>query len=130
MPEPQTAPFISLPTQLWSHGWILALKPPALATYICLRLIGARKGRAVALDFLDRGRTGLSDDTIARGVRQLRDLGIVDQRPAVVEDRYRRRRPHPRALLVDDDRVVLDLITEPVNSRERWDGKWASALEV
>lgn len=128
MPEPETAPFISLPAQLWSNGWILMFKPPALAVYICLRFIGARNSHPVALDFLDRGRTGLSDDTIARGVRQLRELGILDQRPGVIEDRYHRRKPYPRALLIDDDRIVMDPTTQPLMTRERWDEKWASAL--
>lgn len=130
MPNAETPPFISLPTQLWSHGWLLIMKPPALAVYMYLRFVGARKGHPVAIDPYDRARTGLSDDTVARGLRQLGELGIVDQRPAVIEDRYGRRRTHPRALLIDDDRIVVDTGTEPVDTRDRWDEQWAAASNI
>lgn len=129
MPNAESPPFVTpLPTQMWSHGWILVLKPPAPATYIFLRLIGARRGHPVAIDQHDRKRTGLSEDTITRGIRQLRELGIVDQRPAVIEDRYVRRRAHRRAYLVDDDRIGVDTITEAPNTSDKWDLKWVHPI--
>lgn len=130
MPNADSPPFITLPTQLWSNGWLLDMKPPALAVYIYLRLIGARKGHPVAIDQYDLARTGLSDDTVARGIRQLRCLGIIDQRPAPIDDRYGRRKIHQRAVLVDDNRMALDSNTDPVNMEESWDQQWAAALEL
>lgn len=127
MPGAETPPFITLPTGLWSNAWILAMKPPALAAYFHLRLAGARDGRPVAIDRHDRDRSDLSDDTLLRGMKQLRQLGIVDWRRALIQDRYGRRRVSRKAYLVDDDRVAKEQASDACTTD--WDQLWAAATQ-
>ncbi|SPD87786.1 protein of unknown function [Micropruina glycogenica] len=124
MPNAETPPFISIPTQIWTNGWILSLKPPALAVYLVLRLLHAREGRAVAMDPLERSRTGLSDDTFSRGTDQLIAHGIIDRRRAIVTDRYGRRRVEPRAYMVDDQRILAARPDSPRPDDVYWDHLW------
>ncbi len=127
MPDAEQPPFISVPIGLWSHGWILRMRSPALAVYLYLRLAGARNGRPVAIDPIDRDRTDLSADTFARGLKQLAELGILNQRPAVIEDRYGRRQAHTRACLIDDARITFEDPAIPTNTESDWDARWAAA---
>mgnify|MGYP001616331495 CR=1 FL=1 len=124
MPRPETPPFISIPTQLWANGWILHMKPPALAVYLFLRLLHARDGRAVAMGPLERARTGLSDDTFSRGSGQLVDHGILDRRKAVVTDRYGRRRVEARACMINDRRILDERWVDPKPDKSHWDQLW------
>lgn len=125
MPNAEDPPFISVPIELWSQGWILLMRSPALSVYLYLRLAGARKGRPVAIDPMDRDRTDLSADTFTRGLKQLAELGILDQRPAVIEDRYGRRQAHARACLIDDERIT-QAPSSPKNTEHDWDERWAA----
>lgn len=127
MPNVEDPPYISLPVELWSRGWILDMHPPALAVYLYLRLTGARQGRPVAIDPIDRDRTTLSADTFTRGLKQLTGLGILQERPAMIEDRYGRRRAHRHAYLIDEGRILMEDPTMPKNTGDDWDGLWKMA---
>ena len=69
--------WITVPIELWSNGGIHVLSGRALAVYVVLRdLTGGRSGGATA-DGRRKRQYGLSDETWARGVRELQAQGLA-----------------------------------------------------
>ncbi|MDI6912110.1 hypothetical protein [Nocardioides sp.] len=78
-----------VPRSLWTNGWLPLLSGPELACFLVLL-----SARQAASDSADSGswfasslladRYDMSDDTRQRGMRGLRDLGIVSVKPIVV----------------------------------------------
>lgn len=99
-----TPPYITLPLELWSNEWINAMSARALAVYVSLRLALAGKAQAqgVYLSPHERSRYHLSDDTWQRGTRDLIDLGLLEVRAGIAEDRWTwERRRHVYFLHMD-----------------------------
>lgn len=84
-------PYITVPLEFWSNGWIVVMNPPALAVYIALRLLaggGTGDTDGVVLAPADRKRFRFSDDTWTRGTAQLEELGLLRVESGVREDRW------------------------------------------
>lgn len=73
------APWITLPIELWSQGWINVMSARALFVYIILRLILAGADDAVGthVSAADRRRHAIKDDTWQRGLKELEALGLA-----------------------------------------------------
>jgi hypothetical protein len=75
--------YIRIPVGLWVEGWIAALSGPALATLLIYTQMKAsqardRKDDAVWLSLdLAVKRFGVSEDTRYRGLKELKELGVV-----------------------------------------------------
>ena len=78
-PLPSQAPWITIPLELWSRGWMNVMSARALFTYLCLRLVlaGRPDGEGAQITPWDRERLAIKDDTWHRGVKELRQLGLV-----------------------------------------------------
>ena len=78
-PEPARAPYITIPLELWSRGWINVLSARALFVYLCLRLVLAGKPdeEGAHVSTWDRGRFCMKDDTWQRGFKELEGLGLA-----------------------------------------------------
>lgn len=76
---PLQAPYITLPLQLWSNGWINVMTGRALFVYVCLRLMFVSKSESNGLHISvwERERFAMGDDTWHRGVAELQSLGLV-----------------------------------------------------
>lgn len=85
-PGPMQAPYITLPLELWSKGWINVMTARALYVYVCLRLMFVSKaaGDPVHVSVWERERFAMSDDTWQRGVAELERLGLVRSETAVL----------------------------------------------
>lgn len=85
-PGPMQAPYITLPLELWSRGWINVMSARALFVYVALRLMFVSKEESdpVHVSVWERQRFGMSDDTWQRGVAELHRLGLVRSDMAVV----------------------------------------------
>lgn len=105
-----TPPYITLPIELWSHGWITELSARALAVYVTLRLVtvGKEPGEGQHVPPYERDRIGLSNDTWQRGTRELTALGILEISPGVVENRGIREH-HRFVYYLNYDRIRIDL---------------------
>ncbi len=83
------APYITLPLELWSQGWIIVLSARALFVYTCLRLMLAGKpdDQGAHVTTWDRRRMHVKDDTWQRGVKELelKNLVRTDKRRVVVD---------------------------------------------
>lgn len=71
------APYITLPLELWSNGWINVMTARALYVYVCLRLLLGNNAQAKYVSVWDREGFAMSDDTWHRGVAELERLGLV-----------------------------------------------------
>jgi len=90
LPEKQ-GPWVTLPIELWSRGWINVMSARALFVYTCLRLVLAGKpdDQAAHLTTQDRKNMRLTDDTWQRGIHDLERLGNVrTEITRVVTDRW------------------------------------------
>ncbi|MFF0528431.1 hypothetical protein ACFYT3_08570 [Nocardia amikacinitolerans] len=78
LPESR-APWITLPIELWSQGWINVMSARALFVYVILRLILAGKDDAVGahVSATDRKNHAIKDDTWQRGLKELEALGLA-----------------------------------------------------
>ena len=77
--RPHTLPYVTLPLDLWRLGWIVVMSNPALAVYIALRRhCAGDEDRPLYVTPANR-RDGyrLSEDTWAKGLRDLEALGIL-----------------------------------------------------
>ncbi len=85
-PGPMQAPYITLPLELWSRGWINVMTARALYVYMCLRLMFVSKDASdpVHVSVWERQRFAMSDDTWQRGVAELERLGLIRSEIAVV----------------------------------------------
>jgi hypothetical protein len=73
------APWIGVPVELWSRGWINVMSARALFVYLCLRLVLAGKGDEIGAHVSPADRKGfaIKDDTWQRGVKELEKLGLA-----------------------------------------------------
>ncbi|MEW2507656.1 hypothetical protein AB0878_45070 [Amycolatopsis sp. NPDC047767] len=78
-PGEHRAPWITIPLELWSHGWINVMSARALYVYLCLRLVLAGKpdDHGVHVSSWDRDRLLIKDDTWQRGIIELKELKLV-----------------------------------------------------
>ncbi|MGY2148824.1 hypothetical protein ACW9HM_05040 [Nocardia gipuzkoensis] len=78
-PEPMRAPWITIPLELWSRGWINVLSARALFVYLCLRLTlaGKEDKQGAHVSTSDRSRFAIKDDTWQRGMKELEELGLA-----------------------------------------------------
>lgn len=76
---PSRAPWITIPLELWSRGWLNVSSARALFVYLCLRLVLAGKADDVGahVSTWDRDRFAIKEDTWQRGVKELEILGLV-----------------------------------------------------
>jgi hypothetical protein len=77
--EPKQAPWIGIPIELWSRGWINVMSARALFVYLCLELVLAGKDddQGAHISAWDRERFAIKDDTWQRGVKELEALKLV-----------------------------------------------------
>lgn len=110
--DTRTLPYITLPIELWSRGWINVMSARALFAYVCLRLMFVSKDDADSLhvSVWERERFCMTDDTWQRGVSELERLGLVESEiaPARADDWSSDRRPRKllrlrRAFLEEND---------------------------
>ncbi|MGO4254992.1 hypothetical protein [Marmoricola sp. RAF53] len=90
-PLPSRAPWITIPLELWSRGWINVMSARALFVFLCLRLVLAGKPdeEGAHVSSWDRERFAIKEDTWQRGVRELELLGLVTTATArVAVDRW------------------------------------------
>jgi hypothetical protein len=90
-PERTRAPWITIPLELWSRGWINVMSARALFVYLCLRLVLAGKPDNVGtqVSSWDRERFAIKEDTWQRGIKELEALNLVwSDIDRVVVDRW------------------------------------------
>jgi hypothetical protein len=77
--EPKRAPWIGLPLEFWSHGWINVMSARALFAFLLLQLVCAGKDddHGAHVSSYDRQRFTIKDDTWQRGIKELEALGLV-----------------------------------------------------
>jgi hypothetical protein len=77
--EVSRAPYISVPIQLWSRGWLNVMSARALFVYLCLRLllVGKKEDEGVQVSAWDRKLFAMSEDTLLRGMKELEALGLA-----------------------------------------------------
>lgn len=103
-------PYITLPLELWSRGWINVMTARALYVYVCLRLMFVSKspGDPVHVSKWERERFAMSDDTWQRGVGELVRLGLLrSEREVVAADSWSHDR-RPRKVLYLEDAHLID----------------------
>ncbi|MDF0531664.1 hypothetical protein P0W64_19185 [Tsukamurella sp. 8F] len=73
------SPYITLPIDLWKHGWLIALSGRAIALLIILKEItsGRKPAGTGWVDGIRKRQYGLSDDTWTKATRELVDAGLV-----------------------------------------------------
>jgi hypothetical protein len=110
--DTQRPPYITLPIELWSRGWINVMSARAFYTYICLRLMFVSKldDEAVHVSVWERQRFAMNDDTWQRGVAELEGLGLISSKiaPAAADAWSSDRRPRKmlylnRVFLLEND---------------------------
>jgi len=88
--------WVQLPADFWRNGWVAVLSGPAVAMLLAILSDLANKPEFTEVwfsPFLARERFGLSEDTRTAGMRQLRDLQLVDvRRRSVSHDAFDFRR--------------------------------------
>lgn len=72
-------PYITLPIELWSKGWIVVMSARALFVYMCLRLafVGVPESEGIHVSTWDREQFAIKDDTWDRGLDEVKALGLV-----------------------------------------------------
>ncbi|NKS48804.1 hypothetical protein GS480_08660 [Rhodococcus hoagii] len=91
LPEPKRAPWITIPLELWSRGWINVMSARSLYVYLCLRLVLAGKPdtEGAHVSTSDRKCFMVKDDTWQRGMKELEALGLAwSEITRVAEDRW------------------------------------------
>jgi hypothetical protein len=91
VPEPKQAPYITIPIELWSRGWICVMSARALYVYLCLRLVlaGRKDSEGAHVSASDRKDLLVKDDTWQRGMKELEALGLArSEITRVAEDRW------------------------------------------
>ena len=90
-PAPTRAPWITIPLEFWSRGWINVMSARALFVYLCLRLVLAGKpdDQGAHISSWDRERFAIKEDTWQRGINELEALKLVSSEIArVAVDRW------------------------------------------
>lgn len=88
---PTEPPYITIPLELWSHGWITILSARGLFVYLVLRLIlkGANDDVGAHVSATDRKDHAIKDDTWQRGLKELETLGLArSETGKTTEDRW------------------------------------------
>lgn len=89
---PETgAPYITIPLELWSNGWINVMSARALFVYLILRLTlrGADDTASTHVSVADRKNHAIKDDTWQRGLKELETLGLArSESGKTAEDRW------------------------------------------
>lgn len=81
-------PYITLPLDLWRHGWINVMSNRALATYVALRhACAGDESNAFHVPKYKRDGYGISDETWAGGAADLKTLGLLAVTKGTPEDR-------------------------------------------
>ncbi|CCK62874.1 hypothetical protein [Mycobacterium canetti] len=78
--EQTYAPWIGIPLELWSRGWINVMSARALFVYLCLRLVLAGNNNdqsGAHVSSADRKRFAIKDDTWQRGMKELEKLKLA-----------------------------------------------------
>jgi hypothetical protein len=95
-------PYISLPLQLWSRGWLIALSGRSLALLIILReLTNGRAQNTGWADGIRKRQYGLSDDTWTKAQSELVEAGLLEMRTHVYPSRGEPRRRNIYTLHLD-----------------------------
>lgn len=78
-PQPTQAPWITIPLELWARGWTNVMSARALFVYLCLRLVlaGRPDEEGAQITPWDRQCLAIKDDTWHRGIKELKQLGLV-----------------------------------------------------
>ena len=78
LPNPRrTQPWVTMPIEFWSYGWLLALSPTGIAVLFALtERLGGRKV-PMYLTRLRRESYDLSHDTWTRGRQELEEQGLL-----------------------------------------------------
>jgi hypothetical protein len=109
-PELIRAPWITIPIELWSRGWINVMSARALFVYLCLRLVLAGKpdNEGTQISSWDRERFAIKEDTWQRGIKELEALNLV--RSAIDRVRVDRWRTdlHKRKVYYLNNTFLLD----------------------
>lgn len=117
-PGEMRPPYITLPIELWSRGWLNVMSARALFVYVCLRLMFVSKhdGDPVHVSVWERDRFTMSDDTWQRGVAELKRLGLIGSTTAPVEADVWSSDRRPRKMLYLNHAYLLenDSPTQPV----------------
>ncbi|MFQ6394937.1 hypothetical protein ACLMAJ_15915 [Nocardia sp. KC 131] len=116
------APYITIPIELWSHGWINVMSARALFVYLILRLITmGRDTDRVHVSVTDRKNHAIKDDTWQRGLKELETLGLAHSMIAknVAEDRWHSELLTRKVTYLDTERLKTTLSPlEPVDSKK------------
>lgn len=91
-PKTHRGPYITIPIELWSRGWINVLSARALFVYLCLRLVlaGRPETEGAQVSSWDRENFCIKDDTWQRGFKELEALGLAwgEVKDEVPRDRW------------------------------------------
>lgn len=98
--------YVTLPLDVWSQEWIVALSGPALALFVVLREVTGGKDTPQPLATGRHAEYGLSEDTWTRAIAELTDHGLLHvSRVTDVIDLDKRRTRN--AYLLDEVRLQL-----------------------
>lgn len=107
LPNPRrTRPWVTMPIEFWSHGWLLVLSPTGIAVLFALtERLGGRKV-SMYLTRLRRESYNLSHDTWTRGRQELEERGLltVSRVPQGDDYDYRRLR---NSYWIDKQRLLM-----------------------
>ncbi|MFD0359956.1 hypothetical protein ACFQZZ_00630 [Nocardia sp. GCM10030253] len=117
------APYITVPLEFWSHGWIAVISARALFVYLILRLILAGKDdhAGTHVNGSDRGEYLIKDDTWQRGLKELEELHLVRTEIAkVVPDRWSNERIPRKVVYLNNEYLKTNRApTQPVDLDNR-----------
>ncbi|WP_404352319.1 hypothetical protein LG324_05250 [Phycicoccus jejuensis] len=100
--------WITLPLDLWSNGWIHVMSGRALSIYVVLRELTGGRPDGSAADGRRKRQYCLSDETWARGAKDLQEIGLLRvMRIVDATDPFARRQPRLKYELTDD--LMADL---------------------
>ena len=74
-PQPAHAPWITIPAELWSKGWINVMSARAVLVYLFLVLAGRREEEGAHTPQWDRERFAIKEDTWAARSQRARAIG-------------------------------------------------------
>ncbi len=78
--------WITIPLEMWTNGWIVALSGRALAIYLVLREVTGGRADGASVPRRRRAEYGLSPDTWKRGCDELVAHGLIEVTPQLVSD--------------------------------------------
>ena len=98
--------YVQAPLDLWQQGWILTLSARAIGIYLVLKeATGGRADHAAVLSGTRKAQYYLSDETWARGAKDLENAGLLEVEeifgPATSKDEYEPKRRRLRYTLTE-----------------------------